>query len=80
MHGGYDITNGTLDTMYLLDVNKVNDLEQQSEKSGASKKSLEWWRIDTNGPSKPGPLAHHSSVVYEDKMYMFGGSGPKTQA
>ena len=66
--------------MYLLDINKVNDLEVQSEKSGSSKKSLEWWKIETNGPSKPGPLAHHSSVVYEDKMYMFGGSGPKTQA
>lgn len=80
IHGGYDITNGTLESMYLLDINKVNDLEVQSEKSGSSKKSLEWWKIETNGPSKPGPLAHHSSVVYEDKMYMFGGSGPKTQA
>ena len=78
IHGGYDITNGTLDSLYMLDMAKVNDLENQSETS--TKKMLEWWRIETNGPQKPGPLAHHSSVVFGDKMYMFGGSGPRTQA
>ncbi len=86
VHGGYDITNGTLDSLYMLDVAKINNLDSQPSLDGngagnsATKKMLEWWRIETNGPAKPGPLTHHSSVVFGDKMYMFGGSGPRTQA
>ena len=30
--------------------------------------------IETKGEDKPGPLAHHTSVVFGDKMYLFGGS------
>jgi N-acetylneuraminic acid mutarotase len=30
--------------------------------------------IETKGEDKPGALAHHTSVVYGDKMYLFGGS------
>lgn len=32
-----------------------------------------WHLIDTSGPN-PGAISHHSSVVYNDRMYLFGGS------
>ena len=28
----------------------------------------------SNSKTSPGPLAHHSSVVYQNDMYLFGGS------
>lgn len=40
----------------------------------------EWKKVDTLGLAKPGALSHHTSVVHGDKMYLFGGSGPRTQA
>lgn len=30
------------------------------------------------GDEKPGPLAHHTSVVFNDKMFLFGGSNLET--
>lgn len=40
--------------------------------------AVEWKRVETvGGPLKPGPISHHTSVVSGDKMYLFGGSGPK---
>lgn len=48
--------------------------------------SFQWEEVPTGGkpPGKfqsqqsyyfnLGPLSHHSSVVYEDSMYLFGGS------
>jgi N-acetylneuraminic acid mutarotase len=32
-----------------------------------------WHLLDTTGPN-PGAISHHSSVVYNDRMYLFGGS------
>ena len=32
-----------------------------------------WHLIDTYGHN-PGAISHHSSIVYNDKMYLFGGS------
>lgn len=38
-----------------------------------------WVKLETKGEEKPGPLAHHSSVVYGDKMFLFGGSNMETE-
>ena len=38
-----------------------------------------WKLIETKGDEKPGCLAHHSSVVYGDKMYLFGGSNTQSE-
>ena len=38
-----------------------------------------WKEITTKGDDKPGCLAHHSSVVYGDRMYLFGGSNLETE-
>ena len=35
--------------------------------------------VPTKGEDKPGCLAHHSSVVFGDKMYLFGGSNLETE-
>lgn len=40
----------------------------------SSEKEFKWVLVETKGEVKPGPLAHHSSLVYGDKMYLFGGS------
>ena len=32
-----------------------------------------WHLIETSGPN-PGAISHHSSVVYNERMYLFGGS------
>ena len=32
-----------------------------------------WHLIDTTGPT-PGAISHHSAVVYNDRMFLFGGS------
>ena len=34
----------------------------------------EWELIETSGSNKPPPMSHHSSVEYQGKMYLFGGS------
>lgn len=33
-----------------------------------------WHLIDTVGPN-PGAISHHSALIYNDKMWVFGGSG-----
>lgn len=38
-----------------------------------------WKEIPTKGDEKPGCLAHHSSVVFGDKMFLFGGSNLETE-
>ena len=35
--------------------------------------------MGTKGEDKPGRLAHHSSVVFGDKMFLFGGSNLETE-
>lgn len=30
--------------------------------------------MPTKGETKPGQIAHHSSIVFGDRMYLFGGS------
>lgn len=34
----------------------------------------QWKFIEAKGDEKPGSLAFHSSIVYQDKMFLFGGS------
>jgi hypothetical protein len=33
-----------------------------------------WHHIETSGREIPGALSHHTSVVFGEKMYLFGGS------
>lgn len=49
--------------------------------NGAQRTSMqvEWKKIEPQGKERPGPLSHHTSVVVNDKMYLFGGSGPRSK-
>lgn len=33
-----------------------------------------WHLIDSSGKDVPGNVSHHTSIVYGDKMFVFGGS------
>lgn len=39
----------------------------------------EWELIETTGIKKPPPMSHHTSVEYQGKMYLFGGSNLSTE-
>jgi Rab9 effector protein with kelch motifs len=41
---------------------------------------VEWKKVEPQGKERPGPLSHHTSVLYGDRMYLFGGSGPRSKA
>ena len=62
-----------------MDTNKIRELEALSPEEEARRgAAVEWKRVETSGtPFKPGPVAHHTSIVTGDKMYLFGGSGPR---
>lgn len=51
-------------------------LQKIQEKSlmGESGSGLQWSHVATTGAHQPGAISHHSSVVFHEKMYLFGGS------
>ncbi len=61
VHGGHDIREGTLDTMY-----KIN-LDPSSNDN-------EWEQINQRGIDQPRRIAYHTMTMYEDMAYLFGGS------
>ena len=79
IYGGCGIEEGTIATLWCLDTTKVLELDSLSPEEEVRRgATVEWKKVDTLGaPLKPGPLAHHTSVVYGEKMYLFGGSGPR---
>lgn len=60
----------------MLDLRKIKDMDVDIS---VQNKDCAWNEIQTKGEEKPGPLAHHSSVVFGDKMYLFGGSNLETE-
>ena len=72
--GGKDISVGHLNSLWSIDLSELHGLIQgQSE----HQPNPEWKLINTSGSasSKPSPIANHTSVTFENKMYLFGGSG-----
>jgi hypothetical protein len=72
IYGGHDISNGTLSSLWMTDMGQFSDLEIDDV---SQEQSCNWEMIDTTGKETPGSITHHSSVVYNDKMFLFGGSG-----
>lgn len=60
----------------MLDLKKLKDLDLDAS---SQNKDCMWKLIETRGDEKPGCLAHHSSVVLGDKMYLFGGSNLESE-
>lgn len=70
IYGGHDIREGSKDSLWMLDLRKIKDQIESD---------LVWKEIPTKGEEKPGCLAHHTSVVFGDKMFLFGGSNLETE-
>lgn len=60
IHGGHDIREGTLSSLWRIDL---------------SNKNYEWEQVHTRGGIKPGKIAYHSLTLYSDnKCILIGGS------
>jgi len=55
----------------MIDLSKMVDLEKEA---GAQDKKSHWELVETSGKEVPGAIAHHTSVTFGDKMFLFGGS------
>jgi hypothetical protein len=53
-----------------MNLQNIGDLDRQESEQ---EKKLSWELVSTSGHS-PGAVSHHTSVVFGDKMYLFGGS------
>ncbi len=73
IYGGHDIKEGSLDNLWSVDASKLTDQNAQNDLESTDKKT-QWVKVETHGNNRPGPIAHHTSVIYGDKMYLFGGS------
>jgi hypothetical protein len=71
IYGGHDIREGSMDSLWMLDLQKLNDLEKSDEYQD---KKCMWHLMETSGKENPGKVSRHTSEVYLDKMYLFGGS------
>lgn len=71
IYGGHDIREGSLSNLWMLDLNKLTDLERTEDEQ---RKECMWHLIDTSGQKVPGSISHHTSVINGDKMYLYGGS------
>lgn len=69
--GGKDISVGHLNSLWCLDLSQIQGLTQGESEF---KQHPEWEQLTTTG-NIPKPIANHTSVVFENKMYLFGGSG-----
>jgi N-acetylneuraminic acid mutarotase len=69
--GGLDIQNGSLSSLFELDLSLVNNLNDEETERRVS---CAWHEITQNGKEKPGEVAYHSSVVHKEYMYLFGGN------
>jgi hypothetical protein len=78
VYGGLDIREGSLNTLWELNLNNLKDLEVAD---GYRQENCVWKLIKTTGNSQtiPEKLAYHTSVVFKDNMYLFGGNNYKQQ-
>jgi N-acetylneuraminic acid mutarotase len=60
VYGGQDITEGVLSDLWIFNINPLNTIEEK------------WTKIDEE--NLPGPLCRHSSVVYQQKIFLLGGT------
>mmetsp|Transcript_16421 Transcript_16421/g.27826 ORF Transcript_16421/g.27826 Transcript_16421/m.27826 type:complete len:159 (+) Transcript_16421:214-690(+) len=68
--GGKDIGIGHLNSLWTIDLNELDQFENGVTEYNPNP---DWLEVSTTG-QKPPPISHHSSIVYQNKMYLFGGS------
>ena len=71
--GGLDIREGSLGSLWELDLNNLRDLEMDEIER---RHSCGWVpvKMQGNAINKPNKIAYHTSVVYRESMFMFGGA------
>ena len=69
--GGHDIREGFLNNLWVIDVEAFDDFDKTQDDQ---EKSVGWNLLETNGNDVPDAISHHTSVVYKNTMYLFGGS------
>ena len=71
--GGLDIREGNIGSIYELDMKHVSDLTLPYEDR---RNNFGWSRVAVhqNKIMNPPDQAYHTSVVFKDTMYMFGGN------
>lgn len=80
--GGLDIREGSLNSLYELNLQCLNELnnEEMHTPGGDPMQSNHRWRlVQTTGNAShiPSNIAYHSSCVYKDNMYLFGGNSTR---
>lgn len=66
--GGQDLKEGSVNTTWKINIESI--VEQSSK--GQVNVLAEWECLDCKG-TVPEPMSHHSSFVYDDKLYCYGG-------
>jgi hypothetical protein len=71
--GGLDIREGSLNNLWELNLTNIRDLEVEE---GYRQETCGWKQVKTTGSvaAIPDKIAYHTSVVYKDNMYLFGGN------
>ena len=81
--GGLDIREGSLNSLFELSLQCLGELnnDELGSPGGAPMQSNFRWRlVQTSGNNAhiPGNIAYHSSCVYKENMYLFGGNLPSS--
>ncbi len=71
IYGGLDIQNGSLNNLWELNLSTLNELQSEDPED---RERCSWQSIPINGKVQPGPVAYHTSVVYKEQMFLFGGN------
>jgi len=58
----------------MLDLSVLKQIEADS----SAKEVKLWNKLETTGTC-PNQIAHHTSVIFGDKMFLFGGSNLETE-
>lgn len=79
VYGGLDIREGSINSLYELNLLCLQELnnDELHYPGGEPMQSSYKWRLVTptgNAQQIPGRIAYHTSCVYKDNMYLFGGN------
>lgn len=73
IYGGLDIQNGSVSTLWELDLTLLQDLDSEDSER---RQACFWRNIEMHGSKsqQPGPVAYHTSTLYKEQMFLFGGN------
>jgi len=73
IYGGYDMREGPMSSTWCFDFKNVGELKD-SDINVNKLPTMTWQTVQTQGVKKPGAISDHTSVMYKNKMYLYGGS------